>query len=190
VAQTGPGWRQRKQRVAGNRELQLAVLPGRLPAPRKRTPKKVNRPCVKEPLSELRSHFTTKQMRRQKQVLPGLDATATVETLIGFILELRCGRVHAPLHHGKIWLDNADCRVSRRPHRADRADFVAWFGERPPRRCNMLPVGRSSSCYAWIRAGRACAHDPERSLKRSADRNSNSFQVLFPSSLLFLGRGF
>src|ERR1700740_3530378 len=41
--------------------------------------------------------------------------------------------------------------------------------------------GRCRNRYAWIWARRACAHDPQRSLKRSADRNSNSFQVLFPS---------
>jgi hypothetical protein len=73
VAKTRPCLLQRKQNAAENRALELAVRPGRSPTQRKRTrkrtPKKENRLGVKEPLSELRSHFTTNQMQRQKRVL-------------------------------------------------------------------------------------------------------------------------
>jgi formate-dependent nitrite reductase membrane component NrfD len=88
-------------------------------------------------------------------------AAATIETLIGFMLELRHGRVDAPLHHGKsgwtmriagtlegpiallvriLWHDSANGRYTA------AACFL---------------VGALCSRYAWIWAGRASAHDPQ-----------------------------
>jgi Polysulphide reductase, NrfD len=88
-------------------------------------------------------------------------ATTTIETLIGVILELRHGRVHAPLHEGKSgWtmriagaLEGPIALIVR----------ILWHGSANGRHAAAicLLVGSVSSRYAWIWAGRASAHDPQ-----------------------------
>jgi formate-dependent nitrite reductase membrane component NrfD len=88
-------------------------------------------------------------------------AAATIETLIGFILELRHGRVQAPLHRGKSgWtmriagaLEGPIALIIR----------IFWHGSANGRHAAAICflVGSVSSRYAWIWAGRASAHDPQ-----------------------------
>jgi len=88
-------------------------------------------------------------------------ATAGVETLIGFLLELRHGRVDAPLHHGKSgWtmriagtLEGPIALIIR----------ILWHGSANGRHAAAVCflVGALCSRYAWIWAGRASAHDPQ-----------------------------
>ena len=88
-------------------------------------------------------------------------ATTAIETLIGFILELRHGRVHAPLHNGKSgWtmriagaLEGPIALIIR----------IFWHGSANGRHAAAICflVGSVSSRYAWIWAGRASAHDPQ-----------------------------
>ena len=88
-------------------------------------------------------------------------ATTTIETLIGFILELRQGRVHAPLHNGKSgWtmriagaLEGPIALIIR----------IFWHASPNGRHAAAICflVGSVSSRYAWIWAGRASAHDPQ-----------------------------
>ena len=88
-------------------------------------------------------------------------ATTTIETLIGAILELRHGRIHAPLHEGKSgWtmriagaLEGPIALIIR----------ILWHGSANGRHAAAICflVGSVSSRYAWIWAGRASAHDPQ-----------------------------
>jgi hypothetical protein len=88
-------------------------------------------------------------------------ATTTIETLIGVILELRHGRIHAPLHEGKSgWtmriagtLEGPIALIIR----------ILWHGSANGRHAAAICflVGSVSSRYAWIWAGRASAHDPQ-----------------------------
>jgi formate-dependent nitrite reductase membrane component NrfD len=88
-------------------------------------------------------------------------ATTTIETLIGFILELRHGRIYAPLHEGKSgWtmriagaLEGPIALIIR----------IFWHSSANGRHAAAICflVGSVSSRYAWIWAGRASAHDPQ-----------------------------
>jgi formate-dependent nitrite reductase membrane component NrfD len=88
-------------------------------------------------------------------------AAASIETLIGFILELRHGRVDVPLHHGKSgWtmriagsLEGPIALLIR----------ILWHGSANGRYAAAVCflVGALCSRYAWIWAGRASAHDPQ-----------------------------
>ena len=108
-------------------------------------------------------------------------AAASIETLIGIILELRHGRVYAPLHRRKIWLDDAYRRDAGRADRASRADSLAWFGERPLCRCCVLPRRRSVQPLrvdmGWTRVG-----------TRSAGVVSTSAQILIGICFRYLLR--
>jgi hypothetical protein len=87
-------------------------------------------------------------------------AAAGIETLIGFVLELRHGRIDAPLKHGKSgWtmriagaLEGPIALIVR----------ILWHGSANGRHAAAICflVGSVSSRYAWIWAGRASAHDP------------------------------
>ena len=88
-------------------------------------------------------------------------ATAGIETLIGFILELRHNRVHAPLHHGKSGWTMRIAGTLEGPiallirilgHGSANGRYVA---------AACFLVGALCSRYAWIWAGRASAHDPQ-----------------------------
>jgi formate-dependent nitrite reductase membrane component NrfD len=87
-------------------------------------------------------------------------AAASIETLVGFLLELRHGRVQAPLHRGKSgWtmriagtLEGPIALIIR----------ILWHGSANGRyaAATCFLVGALCSRYAWIWAGRASAHDP------------------------------
>jgi formate-dependent nitrite reductase membrane component NrfD len=88
-------------------------------------------------------------------------AAASVETLIGLMLELRHGRVDAPLHHGKSgWMMRIAgtlegpialfIRILSKGSANGRYAAAACF-----------LVGALCTRYAWIWAGRASAHDPQ-----------------------------
>src|SRR5271170_1127646 len=88
-------------------------------------------------------------------------ATTTIETLIGVILELRHGRVHAPLHDGKSGWTMRVAGTLEGPiallirilgHGSANGRYVA---------AACFLVGALCSRYAWIWAGRASAHDPQ-----------------------------
>jgi formate-dependent nitrite reductase membrane component NrfD len=88
-------------------------------------------------------------------------AAAAIETIIGIILELRHGRVSAPLHHGKSGVTMRIAGALEGPiallirmlwHSHASARYAAAI-------CFLL--GSVSSRYAWIWAGRASAHDPQ-----------------------------
>jgi formate-dependent nitrite reductase membrane component NrfD len=99
-------------------------------------------------------------------------ATTTIETLIGFIIELRHGRIHAPLHHGKSgWtmrvagaLEGPIALIIR----------IIWHASANGRQiaAACFLVGAICSRYAWIWAGRASAHDPQALFE--LQRNSKS----------------
>jgi formate-dependent nitrite reductase membrane component NrfD len=88
-------------------------------------------------------------------------AAATIETVIGVILELRHTRAAAPLHHGKSgWtmriagsLEGPIALIVR----------ILWHAEANGRRAaaTCFLVGALCSRYAWIWAGRTSAHDPQ-----------------------------
>jgi hypothetical protein len=88
-------------------------------------------------------------------------AAASVETLVGCMLELRNNRVDRPLHHGKSgWTMRIAgtlegpiallVRILSRGSPNGRYAAAACF-----------LVGALCSRYAWIWAGRASAHDPQ-----------------------------
>jgi hypothetical protein len=88
-------------------------------------------------------------------------AAATIETLIGFILEMRHGRVHAPLHHGKSgWTMRVAGSLEGPIALLVR---ILWHGSANGRytAAACFIVGALCSRYAWIWAGRASAHDPQ-----------------------------
>jgi hypothetical protein len=88
-------------------------------------------------------------------------AAASIETLVGFLLELRHGRVQAPLHHGKSGWTMRIAGTLEGPiallvrilgHGSAHSRYAA---------AGCFLVGALCSRYAWIWAGRASAHDPQ-----------------------------
>lgn len=88
-------------------------------------------------------------------------ATTTIETLIGVILELRHGRVHAPLRDGKSGWTMRTAGALEGP--IALIIRILWHGSANGRHAAAICflVGSVSSRYAWIWAGRASAHDPQ-----------------------------
>jgi hypothetical protein len=88
-------------------------------------------------------------------------AAAGIETLIGFIFELRHGRVSAPLHHGKSGWTMRIAGALEGP--IALLIRILWHGSANGRQAAAICflVGSVSSRYAWIWAGRASAHDPQ-----------------------------
>jgi len=88
-------------------------------------------------------------------------ATAGAETVVGVILELRHGRVDAPLHHGKSGWTMRIAGTMEGP--IALLVRILWHGSANGRyaaaACFLL--GALCSRYAWIWAGRASAHDPQ-----------------------------
>jgi len=88
-------------------------------------------------------------------------AAATIETLIGFMLELRHGRVVAPLHGGKSGWTMRIAGTLEGP--IALLVRILWHGSANGRyaAAACFLVGALCSRYAWIWAGRASAHDPQ-----------------------------
>jgi len=88
-------------------------------------------------------------------------ATTTIETLIGVILELRHGRVHAPLHDGKSGWTMRIAGALEGP--IALLIRILWHASPNGRHAAAICflVGSVSSRYAWVWAGRASAHDPQ-----------------------------
>jgi formate-dependent nitrite reductase membrane component NrfD len=88
-------------------------------------------------------------------------AAASIETLIGIILEFRHSRVDAPLHHGKSGWTMRIAGLLEGPV----ALFIRilWHGSAHDRyaAAACFLVGALCSRYAWIWAGRASAYDPQ-----------------------------
>jgi hypothetical protein len=81
--------------------------------------------------------------------------------LIGIILELRHGRVHSPLHHGKSGWTMRIAGTLKGP--IALLVRIIWHGSASSRQAAAacFLVGALYSRYAWIGAGRASAHDPQ-----------------------------
>jgi formate-dependent nitrite reductase membrane component NrfD len=88
-------------------------------------------------------------------------AAASIETLIGVILELRHGRVYAPLHDGKSGWTMRVAGTLEGP--IALLVRILWHGSANGRyaAAACFLVGALCSRYAWIWAGRASAHDPQ-----------------------------
>jgi formate-dependent nitrite reductase membrane component NrfD len=88
-------------------------------------------------------------------------AAAGIETLIGFTLELRHGRVEAPLHHGKSGWTMRIAGTLEGP--VALLVRILWRDSAHGRlvAAGCFLVGALCSRYAWIWAGRASAHDPQ-----------------------------
>ncbi|MFZ0886782.1 MAG: NrfD/PsrC family molybdoenzyme membrane anchor subunit [Candidatus Acidiferrales bacterium] len=88
-------------------------------------------------------------------------AAASIETLIGIILELRHGRVYAPLHDGKSGWTMRVAGTLEGP--IALLVRILWHGSANGRyaAAACFLVGALCSRYAWIWAGRASAHDPQ-----------------------------
>jgi hypothetical protein len=88
-------------------------------------------------------------------------AAAGIETMIGAVLELRHGRVNAPLHHGRSGWTIRIAGALEGPV----ALFIRilWHGSAIGRyaAAACFLFGALCSRYAWISAGRASAHDPQ-----------------------------
>jgi Polysulphide reductase, NrfD len=88
-------------------------------------------------------------------------AAASIETVIGVILELRHGPVDAPLHHGKSGWTMRIAGTLEGP--IALLVRVLWHGSANGRyaaaACFLL--GALCSRYVWIWAGRASTHDPQ-----------------------------
>src|SRR5580704_11013575 len=88
-------------------------------------------------------------------------AAAGIETVIGVILELRHGRVNAPLHHGK---SGSTMRIAGTLEGPIALLLrILWHGSANGRYAAAASflLGALCSRYAWIWAGRASAHDPQ-----------------------------
>ena len=70
-------------------------------------------------------------------------AAPAIETLIGIMLELRHGRVDAPLHHGKSGWTMRIAGALEGPGRVVRPHLLAWLRARPLRCSCMLPPRRA-----------------------------------------------
>jgi Polysulphide reductase, NrfD len=88
-------------------------------------------------------------------------AAASIETLVGLVLELRHRRVDAPLHHGKSGWTMRIAGTLEGP--VALLVRTVWHnfptGRTAAAACFL--VGALCSRYAWIWAGRASAHDPK-----------------------------
>jgi formate-dependent nitrite reductase membrane component NrfD len=88
-------------------------------------------------------------------------AAAGVETLVGVLLEVRKGRVHAPLHHG---VSGRTMRVAGTLEGPVALLLRVFWGSTHTGRyaaAACFLIGALLSRYAWIWAGRASAHDPK-----------------------------
>jgi hypothetical protein len=88
-------------------------------------------------------------------------AAAGIETMIGVILELRHGRVDAPLHHGRSGWTMRIAGTLEGP--IALLVRILWHGSANGRyaAAACFLFGALCSRYAWIWAGRASAHDPQ-----------------------------
>jgi Polysulphide reductase, NrfD len=85
---------------------------------------------------------------------------AGLETVVGIILELRHGRVSAPLHHGKSGITMRVAGTLEGP--IALLIRILWHSHASARYAAAICflLGSASSRYAWIWAGRTSAHDP------------------------------